>query len=145
MIHEDPSKSGASLSRHPRPPQSTPAAYKIIPEKRLVWVKFGKIVSQSDIASYAAGLSSNPLFDPGFSEIVDLRDVEKLDLHGEQMLELADQVDPFSFDSKRAFVVRNATQSHAARMHQILRIANENLRIFYTVAEAEQWIESPRT
>jgi hypothetical protein len=118
------------------------AEYKIIPKKRLVWVKFGKEVSQGEIANYAHGLRSNPLFEPGFSEIVDLREVEKLDLHGEQMLKLADEVDPFSFDSKRAFVVRNATQSHAARMHQILRIANESLRIFYSVREAERWIES---
>jgi hypothetical protein len=142
LIHENPPKSGASPSRHQR--QGAPAEYKVIPEKRLVWVKFGKIVSESEIASYAAGLRSNPLFEPKFSEIVDLRDVEHLDLHGEQMLKLADEVDPFSFDSRRAFVVRNATQSHAARMHQILRIANENLRICYSVAEAEQWIESRR-
>ncbi len=144
MIHENSPKSGSSLNRHQRPAQSTPAAYTIVPEKRLVWVKFGKRVSESEIANYAASLRSDPLFEPGFSEIVDLRDVEELDLHGGQMLKLADEVDPFSFDSRRAFVVRNASQSHAARLHQILRIANENILIFYSLAEAEQWIESPR-
>jgi len=132
---------GATLNRRDRPPQCTPAEYRIIPEKRLVWVKFGKRVSEHEIANYAASLRSNLLFEPKFSEIVDLRGVEELDLHGTQMLKLADKIDPFSLDSRRAFVVRNATQNHAARMHRILRIANESMRIFYSLGEAEQWIE----
>jgi hypothetical protein len=120
----------------------TPFDCRVVPEKRLVTVKFGNTLTEREIAIYAASLRANPLFDPKFSEIVDLRDVEKLDLHGEQMLKLADKVDPFSFDSKRAFVVGNRTQSHAARMHQILRTSNENIRIFNSLPEAERWIES---
>ncbi len=55
--------------RHP----GTRPEYKVIPERRLVFVKFGKRVTESEIAGYAASLRVDPLFDPRFSEIVDLR------------------------------------------------------------------------
>jgi hypothetical protein len=118
--------------------------HKVVPEKRLVRVKFGKRLGGREIGSYAAWLRGNALFDPSFAEIVDLRDVEQMDLGGAEMMKLADEIDPFSPESKRAFVVRNSTQSHAARMHQILRTSKENLRIFNSISEAEAWIESFR-
>lgn len=116
--------------------------YQVIPQKRLVTVKFGNRLTEDEIASYVASVTADPLFDPKFSEIVDLSDVKKIDLRGEQMLKLADEVDPFSFDSKRAFVVTDVTQTHAARMHQILRTSADKIRTFYSVVEAERWIRS---
>ena len=118
-----------------------PPEYKVSHEKRIVFVKFGKRVTEKEIARYAATLRADPAFDPAFSEIVDLSDVEELDLHGEQMMELADKIDPFSHEAKRAFVVSNSVQTHAARMHQILRLSKENISIFHSVEEAEQWIK----
>jgi hypothetical protein len=85
-------------------------------------------------------LRANPLFDPSFSEIVDLRAVEKLDLGGEDMLRLADTIDPFSPESKRGFVVQNPTQGHAAKIHKILRIAGNRMSVFHSVEEAAAWI-----
>ncbi len=121
--------------------RGTPPEYNVIPERRLVFVKFGKLTTEREIARYAIRLHADPSFDPEFSEIVDLRDVEELDLRGDQMVELADRIDPFSPNAKRAFVVQNSVQSHAARMHQILRISKENIGIFHSVEEAEHWIK----
>jgi hypothetical protein len=109
---------------------------------QLVTVRFGKTVSAGDIERYAAQLRESPSFRPGFSEIADLRDVEKLDLKAEEFIRLADQVDPFSFESKRAFVVGNSVQAHAARTHKILR-TQRSFEIFHSLEEAEQWISSP--
>jgi hypothetical protein len=111
------------------------------PEKRQVIVKFGKKVSVGDIEDYAAGLVANPEFRRDFSEIVDLREVEELSLQAKDFLRLADEVDPFSPQAKRAFIVRNAVQSHAARMHKILR-APRSIEVFHTLEEAELWIRS---
>jgi hypothetical protein len=52
---------------------------------------------------------------------------------------LADEIDPFSPDVKRAFIVRNSVQNHAARMHKVLR-TQRNIEIFRSVEEAELWI-----
>jgi hypothetical protein len=120
----------------------TPARYKVIAEKRLVIVEFGRILTASVIAAYVASLRAHPEFDPSFSEILDLSAVEEIHLRGEEMMRLADRVDPFSFDSKRAFVVRDALHAHQARMYQILRNSGANIRAFHSVGEAERWILS---
>jgi len=124
-------------NRHP--PAALPE-YTVIPDMRTVCVKFGKRVTEREIAWYARSLRMDPAFNPEFSEIVDLREVEELELRGEEMMELAEKIDPFSHDAKRAFVVRDSVQKHAAHMHQILRLAKENLSIFYSIEDAEQWI-----
>jgi hypothetical protein len=116
--------------------------FKVDSEQKLVIVRFGKTVTVGDIERYATRLRENPAFQPLFSEITDLRDVEKLDLNAREFLRLADEVDPFSHQSKRAFVVRNAVQAHAARMHKILR-TQRSFEIFQSLEEAEHWVSSP--
>jgi hypothetical protein len=117
-------------------------SFDVDSEQKLVVVRFGRSVTAEDIERYAARLRENPAFQPLFSEISDLRDVEKLDLNADEFLRLADKVDPFSQQSKRAFVVRNAVQAHAARMHKILRTQG-SFEIFHSLDEAKQWVLSP--
>ena len=108
--------------------------------KRRVTVRFGRKLTAADIRSYADHLRTNPAFDPKFSEIVDLREVEDLDLKAQDFLKLADEIDPFSPVARRAFVIRTSVQTHAARMHKILR-AEKNMGIFSSMEQAEEWIE----
>lgn len=110
-------------------------------QRQLVTVKFGKKLTFGDIERYAKLLQLNPSFQPCYSEIVDLTDVEELDLQAEEFLNLADKIDPFALDAKRAFVVRSSVQSHAARMHKALR-THRNIQIFHSADEAEAWIAS---
>jgi hypothetical protein len=118
----------------------TPAADCVVdPGRRLVTVRFGKRLTFEDIGLYAKSLLANPLFQPDYAEIVDLTGVEELDLQAEEFLKLADQIDPFSPEAKRAFVVRTSTQNHAARMHKVLR-TQTNIDIFHSVEEAERWV-----
>jgi hypothetical protein len=125
----------------------TRAEYNVIAEKRLVIVKFGKRLTEREIKGYVSSLRAHPQFDPSFSEILDMSTVEEIDMRGEEMAMLADQVDPFSLDSKRAFVVHSALQSHEARMFQILHSSDGKIRSFASVNEAKRWIlgnESPQ-
>jgi len=115
--------------------------YVLDPEKRVVWVRFRKKVTVRDIERYAASLRANPLFDPDFSEIADMSEVEELDLKADDFIRLADEIDPFSVQARRAFVARDAVQNHAARMHKILR-TQRNFVIFRSVEAAKRWIGS---
>ena len=108
-------------------------------ERRLVRVRFGETVSGEEIAAYVKALRSHPDFRPTFAEIVDLREVTEFDLQAEDFLRLADHIDPFSNEAKRAFVARSSVQKHAARMHKILR-AQRNIALFNSIEEAEHWI-----
>lgn len=119
------------------------AEFSIDEERRLVTVKFGGTVTVEEIADYAKRLLVHPKFQPSFSEITDLREAEELDLQAFDFLRLADQVDPFSPDAKRAFVVRTSVQQHAARMHKILR-SKRDIEIFESFEAAEEWIR-PRS
>ena len=109
--------------------------------RQLVTVQFGTRVTAEEIGEYVRKLRDHPSFDPTFSEIADLSEAEKIDLQADEFLELADEVDPFSPQAKRAFVARTATQNHAARMHKILR-SQRNIEIFRTLEDAEHWIGS---
>jgi len=112
--------------------------YTVDAEKGLVTVTFGEKLKVCDIQRYAELLQLNPAFRPNYSEIVDLTDVEELDLQADAFLALADKIDPFSHDARRAFVVRTSVQNHAARMHKVLRM-QRNIEIFHSLEEAERW------
>ncbi len=115
------------------------AEFSIDVGRRVVMVRFGPQVTVQTIADYAKRLRAHPYFETAFAEITDLREVENLDLQAEDFLKLADEIDPFSLEAKRAFVVRTAVQNHAARMHKILR-SDRTIEIFRTVEEAERWL-----
>jgi hypothetical protein len=128
-----PSRTGAHDQRSAR------VRFTIDCKRRLVIAKFGERVTVADIQSYVQNLCSHPRFDASFSEIADISNVRELPLEAPDFLELADRSDPFSLQSKRAFVARTPLQKHAARMHRILR-NQRNFKIFETLEEAERCI-----
>jgi hypothetical protein len=129
------------FSRLPAGEDQAPVRFVIDSERRLVIARFGKRLTATDIQLYVQDLRAHPSFDPSFSEIADITAVQELPLEGPDFLKLADRVDPFSFDSKRAFVAQTSVQKHAARMHKILR-SQRNFEIFQTLQDAESWITS---
>jgi hypothetical protein len=120
--------------------RSLSATYSIDLQNRFVLVKFTGRMTFHDIEDYALDLRANPRFSPSLSEIIDLRDVERVDLSPKQAMNLADRVDPFSLGSKRAFVAQSQAQIHASHMHRILRPEGGHIRVFFSIDEARQWI-----
>jgi hypothetical protein len=137
--HEDLGYGGASASPRGQQFLSRAAEFVMDPERRLVSIKFGKTVTFADIERYAKRLRLSPSFHPEYSEIVDLTEVEELDFQADEVLKLADKIDPFSPVAKRAFVVRTLVQSHAAHMHKVLR-TQRNIEISRSIEEAERWV-----
>lgn len=120
--------------------RSLSATYSIDLQNRFVLVKFTGRVAFDDIEDYALDLRANPRFSPSLSEIIDLRDVEKVELSPKQAMNLADRVDPFSLGSRRAFVAQSQAQIHASHMHRVLRPEADNMRVFFSIDEARRWI-----
>jgi hypothetical protein len=139
LSREDVLKRSTPAGQPGGQPLSWSFRYTVDTEKRLVAVTFGKKLTVPDIGRYANQLQLNPSFRPNYSEIVDLTQVEELDLQADEFLSLADKIDPFSHDAKRAFVVRTSVQNHAARMHRVLR-TQRTIEIFRLLDEAEGWI-----
>lgn len=116
--------------------------YTVIASERLVFVKFGKVLSFDAIKDYAAALSRDPSFDPTFSEIIDISESQDFHMSTQEILKLADMVDPYAIGARRAFVARTPEQIHAAQKHQLLRNDVKNTRIFVSVADAKNWIKT---
>jgi len=98
-------------------------------------------VTAQEIGEYVQKLRDHPSFQSTFSEIVDLREAKDIELQANEFLKLADEVDPFSPQAKRAFVAETSVRNHAARMHKILR-SQRNIEIFRMLEDAERWIGS---
>jgi len=117
------------------------SSFVLYAEQKLVVLTLGTRITVNDLVEYARLLREDPSFHPGFSEIADIRAAEDVALGADDMMKMADEIDPFAHDAKRAFVVRTASQAHAARMHKILRI-ERNFQIFRSLEAARQWIEA---
>jgi len=77
--------------------------YRIDADHGRVYVRFAGKLTSDLIARYADGLGKNRSFEPGWTDIVDLRGVEEIEINAEETIALADQIDPFSLGSRRAF------------------------------------------
>ncbi|HEV3512200.1 MAG TPA: hypothetical protein VGS05_10895 [Candidatus Sulfotelmatobacter sp.] len=121
--------------------RSDGASFVLYPQQRLVLVTMGSRITLKDLAEYARLLQREPSFEPTFSEIADIRAAEEVALDADDLMKIADDIDPFSPEAKRAFVVRTASQAHAARMHKILR-TERNFQIFRSLDAAQRWIEA---
>ena len=121
-------------------PGPWPFVYTIEPETRLVSVQFTGNITYSNIHNYATSLRTDPLFNPAFSEIVDLRLVDSVILSAREAMALAYSADPFSTRVKRAFVVHNQSQINAAHLHRILRPESDKIRVCFSIDEAREWI-----
>jgi hypothetical protein len=114
--------------------------YSIDAAARVVSARASGELTFTAIVSYASRLRRDHTFSPAFSEIVDLRAVESVSLNAREVMTLAADIDPFSANSKRAFVVRNQDQVNAAHLHRILRPQTKTICVFYSIEEAREWV-----
>jgi hypothetical protein len=119
-----------------------PFDYSIDPAARVVSARIEGILTFGRIVHYASSLRADPRFSPAFSELMDLRGVESVHLAADEIMMLADDVDPFSLKSLRAFVAQSEAQIHVAQFHRILRPESKTIRVFFSMDEARRWIES---
>jgi hypothetical protein len=127
------------VSLHPE--ENRGPEFEIDVQKRIVFARFGKRVTVQDVWWYTKRLKADRDFDRNFSEIVDLREVEDLELKAADFIKIVDEIDCFDAAAWRAFVVHNSVQDHAARMHGILRPKGIT-KIFSSTEEARVWVES---
>jgi hypothetical protein len=106
-----------------------------------VSAKFTETLTLGDIQLYDTQLRADERFSPRYSEIVDLTQVEIIAVSGREVMNLRNEI-PFSPRSKRALVVSNRHQSHAAHLYRIIR-KGTNIRVFRTFDDAIEWIDKP--
>lgn len=118
-----------------------PTFYKIDKERRRVLTTGSGVVTMADAMSHQTKLLNDPDFDPSFSQLMDLTQVESFQVTISDVRKLA-QPKVFSPDSRRAILVTNDYAFGAARVFESLRgISGEKgIRVFRDLDEALEWI-----
>ena len=123
-----------------------PTFFKIYKERRLVMSAVSGVITIADALAHRQNLRKHPDFDPGFSQLVDLSNVTKIDFSRQDVERFAEDT-IFSLDSRRAAVATGDVAYGLARMFEMLRESKgeEGLRIFRNLDEALDWVLAKNT
>lgn len=124
-----------------------PASYKVDIEQRWVHTMIWGEVSLTDVLCALEKGLMDPEVDPNFAEIVDLTEVTRMNLSGDEIRVLA-QKSAFSLSARRAIVVPDNDRVFGlARMYEMLRElqGETGIRIFHTLDEALSWVAPKNT
>jgi hypothetical protein len=117
-----------------------PIQHTIDVERRLVRSRLWAIVTEVDAWSSAASLMDDPAFDPTFSQLSDMREVTKIEVSPSTIRDLA-VMRIFDPVARRALVVASDLQTGVGRMTtSYAERGDQQIALFTTVAEAEQWL-----
>ena len=118
-----------------------PAFYKISKERRLVLSTASGVFALSDALAHQDQILADPDFNPGYSQLLDLTHVTKMDLSAEDICRLAER-DIFLPASSRAILVTTDLGEGLARLFKILRehAGEQRIRIFRNLDEALDWV-----
>ena len=124
-----------------------PASYRIDVGRRLVLSRAWGVFTAQDLYDHYSSLSADPVFDPSFSQLVDLRDVERVDMEPSVIRRHALER-LFGKGAQRALVTSSDVAYELARMYgTFAAYASQNVHVFRDMHDAEQWLgmEAPAT
>jgi hypothetical protein len=119
-----------------------PFSYRIDAEKRRVFTAASGVLTFKEVIGGMQRMGKDPKFDPYYTEIIDLAEVDQIELTMEQIVEVA-QLRVFAPDSRRAIVSANPFYFGTARMYGSHHEASSggNARVFSDMAEATLWVD----
>jgi len=117
-----------------------PATYRIDVERRLVLTRVWGVFTTQDLFDHYNSLAADPAFDPTFSQLADLRDVEREEL-GRPLIRRHALERLFSPRAQRALVVSSADHYELARIYaSFAQFASQNVHVFRDMHDAEEWL-----
>jgi hypothetical protein len=118
-----------------------PAFYKIANDLRLVLSTGSGVFTSAGVLAHQDQILADPDFNPGYSQLLDLTHVTKMDLSAEDICKLAER-DIFLPASSRAILVATDLGEGFARLFKMLRehAGEQRIRIFRNLDEALEWV-----
>ena len=117
-----------------------PATYEIDVARRLVLSHGWGVFTEQDLLGHFTRLGADPAFQSTFSQLADLRDVERAEVRREFLRRHALE---YLFDrhSQRAIVVSSAEHYELARIYAAFaQYAPQNVHVFRDMHDAEEWL-----
>jgi hypothetical protein len=115
-----------------------PIRYAVHPKSRLVTSSFAGELTRQDVLDFCCELKSNPRFAPTFNELSEISAGAVAHFHYAD-LETIRTADPFSPESKRAFITYTDVDFGMARMYQML--AGGCVQVFRSVNDAMAFLD----
>ena len=114
-------------------------SYVIEKQRRLIVTTGDGIVTFSEIRAHQNRLLSDPDFDAGFDQLIDVTNVEKFDMTGDEARTIAERpiVSP---NSKRAFVATKPSIYGFGRLMAVYHESYAQVQIFYDFNSALKWL-----
>jgi hypothetical protein len=120
-----------------------PASYSIDPMRRLVSGRAWGVMTNEDLRAYYRDLVADPHFVPSFRQLMNLDDVTEFAVKPWTIAEVA-AWPAYEAGARRAVVAHSDVAFGMARMFSMhAERARQNIRVFRTVHEAEEWLDSP--
>jgi hypothetical protein len=118
-----------------------PADYKIDKDGRFVLSTGTGRLSKEDVLSHMNRISTDPDFDPSFSQLLDFTKVTEVGFGPQEIREFAER-NIFAPSARRAFLVQNDLHFALARMFEIHRElrGESGIGVFRKVEDAIDWI-----
>ena len=117
-----------------------PVGYIIDTPRSMVLSRAWGVLQDSELLRHARALGTDPLFRPGFNQIVDFRDVTEIQVTSATVREMV-HLSPFGKGSRRALLVNNDVVFGLTRMYQILmEQAPDEVAIFRDEDVALKWL-----
>ncbi len=120
-----------------------PSAYRVDPELRIVWSRAWGVLAEDESAEHYRLLAAEPAFQSSFSQMCDLRSVDRIDMSTAAIRALA-KTAVFDPGARRAFLAPVDAHYGLARMLQAFsELEGSEIGVFRTVAEAAAWLNVP--
>jgi hypothetical protein len=117
-----------------------PASYRIDVARRLVLSRAWGVFTVQDLFEHYTTLAADPAFDPGFSQLVDLRDVEEVGMTRSDIRRHALER-LFGSSSRRALVVSSDAHYELARVYgAFAEYASQKVHVFRDMHDAAHWL-----
>jgi hypothetical protein len=117
-----------------------PASYRIDVARRLVLSRAWGDFTAQDLYDHYNTLAADPLFDPSFPQLVDLREVERVVMEPSLIMRHALE-HLFGSGTQRALVTSSDVEYQLARMYAtIAEYVPQNVRVFRQMQDAEKWL-----
>ena len=89
---------------------------------------------------HARALRDDPRFEPGFRQLIDFRDIDRIELTTKGVQHVAHR-NPFRRDARRAFVVTQEEVFGMVRMYWSYAEADpDQFRVFRVIGPALEWV-----
>jgi hypothetical protein len=122
-----------------------PATYWIDAARRLVLTRGWGVFTEQDLLGHFTTLAADPAFQPTFSQLADLRHVDRAEV-SKPFIRRRALERLFSSSARRAIVVSSADHYELARIYaEFAQYASQNVHVFRDIHDAEEWlgIETP--